>query len=148
MSANNKTVTHPIQPIENVSGFARFKPNKIVQFILDNSQFINMNVLAAMNFTDEDRAQFAQLIGYDVRGFCDLPYVSEELSHRAQLAEDDLNPSNPYAHEQPEAYVEVKQQAWVRIAEGSESAMQEAWEAAIGEGKNARIVFANGSTAS
>lgn len=89
---------HPMQPIVNVGGVARFKSNKIVEYLLDNGH-ADMNLLAVLNFSDEDRAQFAQLIGYSVSGFCELPYVSEMLSHEAQLAEDELNPSNPYAHE-------------------------------------------------
>lgn len=34
-----------------------------------------MNKLALMPFADEDREQFAQLIGYSVSGFGDLSYA-------------------------------------------------------------------------
>jgi hypothetical protein len=35
-----------------------------------------MNDLALMPFSNEDREQFAQLIGYSVSGFGELPYAS------------------------------------------------------------------------
>jgi hypothetical protein len=34
-----------------------------------------MNTLALMPFDDDDRRQFAQLIGYSVDGYLDLPYA-------------------------------------------------------------------------
>lgn len=37
-----------------------------------------MNLLAAMEFTDEDRQQFAQLIGYSVSGYGELPYAADK----------------------------------------------------------------------
>lgn len=69
---------HPIQPlVKDENGKVRFKANKIVQFLLDNGGF-DMNVLAMMDFTDNDREQFAQLIGYSVSGFGSLSYVGDE----------------------------------------------------------------------
>jgi hypothetical protein len=47
------------------------------RFLLDAGQF-DMNQIARMNFDDEDRAQFAQLIGYSVSGYGDLSYASAE----------------------------------------------------------------------
>jgi len=35
-----------------------------------------MNHLAMLDFSDEDRMQFAQLIGYPVCGYRDLSYVT------------------------------------------------------------------------
>jgi hypothetical protein len=64
---------HPIQQIV----YGRFVPNKIVQYLLDNGG-INMNELAIRGFDDEDRQQFAQLIGYSVSGYASLSYVSDE----------------------------------------------------------------------
>jgi hypothetical protein len=65
---------HPIQPIEwDKSGVVRFKRNDIVRFLLDAGPF-DMNQLACMNFTKDDRWQFAQLIGYSVSGIGDLGY--------------------------------------------------------------------------
>ncbi len=42
-----------------------------------------MNQLARMEFSDEDREQFAQLTGYSLSGFGDLDYVSDETYERA-----------------------------------------------------------------
>lgn len=66
-----------MQPIVNDGGVMRFKANAIVRFLLDAGPF-DMNRLALMPFTPEDREQFAQLIGYSVGGFGELPYVRDE----------------------------------------------------------------------
>jgi hypothetical protein len=44
-----------------------------------------MNSLARMNFSNEDREQFAQLIGYSLSGFSELSYVSDEIYNAAEL---------------------------------------------------------------
>jgi len=75
---------HPIQPIEIVDEIARFKKNEIVRFLLDAGQF-DMNSLALMQFSDEDRMQFAQLIGYSVSGFGDLSYVDDDTFSATEL---------------------------------------------------------------
>lgn len=68
---------HPPQPlIRAKDGVVRFKENAIVRFLLDAGPF-DMNQLALMPFSDEDRAQFAQLIGYSLGGFGDLSYVTD-----------------------------------------------------------------------
>lgn len=61
-------------------GVVRFRENKIVSFLLEAGPY-DLNSLAIMNFSDEDRMQFAQLIGYSVSGYGDLSYVSEESCH-------------------------------------------------------------------
>jgi hypothetical protein len=67
---------HPMQPVMiDKHGVARFKANAIVQFLLDKGPF-DLNKLATMPFTNEDREQFAQLIGYSVGGYGELSYVS------------------------------------------------------------------------
>jgi hypothetical protein len=38
-----------------------------------------MNNLALLPFSNEDRVQFAQLIGYSLNGFGELPYVSDKV---------------------------------------------------------------------
>jgi len=48
-----------------------------VRFLLDMGPF-DMNKLAIMDFSREDRIQFAQLIGYSQAGFGELSYVSDE----------------------------------------------------------------------
>ena len=77
---------HPIQPIEvDAHGVSRFKENKIVRFLLEAGPF-DLNQLAYMNFSREDREQFAQLIGYSVSGFGDLSYASKDVVATADLA--------------------------------------------------------------
>lgn len=68
---------HPIQPLEKAKdGVVRFKPNAIVQHLLDKGG-IDLNQLAMVEFSQEDREQFAQLIGYSLSGFGELSYVSD-----------------------------------------------------------------------
>ena len=80
---------HPIQPIVlDEHGKVRFKENRIVRFLLDNGRH-DMNSLACGDFTQEDREQFAQLIGYSLSGFGELSYVSDETyDAAAKLAEN------------------------------------------------------------
>lgn len=69
------TPPHPVQPLIVDRGQLRFKPNAIVQFLLDAGPF-DMNTLAVKQFTREDREQFTQLIGYSHGGAGDLSYFS------------------------------------------------------------------------
>lgn len=74
---------HPVQPlITGPDGVTRFKRNAIVRFLLDAGPF-DMNQLALMNYSDEDREQFAQLIGYSLSGFGELRYVSDKTYEAA-----------------------------------------------------------------
>lgn len=81
---------HPTQPILMQQGVARFKKNAIVCFLLDHGPF-DMNKLAVMDFSDEDRVQFAQLIGYSVSGFGELSYVPIGIARAADRAADQLS---------------------------------------------------------
>lgn len=87
---------HPMQPIAlDDNGTARFKANKIVRFLLDAGPF-DLNMLALMPFDQEDRVQLAQLIGYSVSGYGDLPYALDV--HRAdEIVEGllDVEPVEP-----------------------------------------------------
>lgn len=75
---------HPIQPlITDGSGVTRFKSNKIVQYLLDAGTF-DMNQLACIPFSDEDRMQFAQLMGYSLNGFWELSYVTNKIYNLAE----------------------------------------------------------------
>jgi hypothetical protein len=67
---------NPNQPIYNDAGTQRFRENRIVNMLLDSGP-IDMNKIAVMSFSAEDRAQFAQLIGYSVSGFAELSYVTD-----------------------------------------------------------------------
>jgi hypothetical protein len=74
---------HPVQPIvEDADGVQRFKANAIVRYLLEAGPF-DMNQLAVIPFSAEDREQFAQLIGYSLCGFGELSYVSDETYERA-----------------------------------------------------------------
>ncbi len=81
---------NPIQPLANdAQGVTRFKANQIVRHLLDTHPTCGMNELARMDFTDDDRQQFAQLIGYSLDGYGSLRrYVSDEAySTAAHMAE-------------------------------------------------------------
>lgn len=71
---------HPMQKIKD----GRFVKNDIVEYLLDNGG-IGLNKIACMDFSAEDRQQFAQLIGYSVSGYGSLSYVSEESYGQAEL---------------------------------------------------------------
>ncbi|MFH1623601.1 MAG: hypothetical protein ABID54_00405 [Pseudomonadota bacterium] len=74
----------PIQPVfTDDEGIARFKENAIVRFLLNAGSY-DLNQIVNMPFSDEDREQFAMLIGYSLSGFSELPYVSEEVYERAE----------------------------------------------------------------
>jgi len=79
-----ETAKHPIQPLEkDDQGTLRFKQNAIVRFLLDNGPN-DMNKLAIMPFSVEDRQQFAQLIGYSLSGYGELGYVSDDALKAAE----------------------------------------------------------------
>ena len=79
---------HPIQPLsKDEHGVVRFKPNAIVRHLLDHGG-IDLNALARMEFSDEDREQFAQLIGYSLSGYGDLGYVRGDSYEAAAAMAD------------------------------------------------------------
>lgn len=72
---------HPIQPlVTDERRVVRFKANAIVKHLLEyaKAQGCGLNELACLPFTDEDREQLAQLIGYSHSGAGDLSYVKDE----------------------------------------------------------------------
>ncbi|MEO0868881.1 MAG: hypothetical protein AAFY17_10620 [Cyanobacteria bacterium J06642_11] len=76
---------HPIQPLEyDEQGVLRFKENAIVRHLLDNGG-IGLNALTKLDFSDKDRQQFAQLIGYSHDGYGSLSFVDDE-AYDAALA--------------------------------------------------------------
>jgi high-affinity Fe2+/Pb2+ permease len=80
---------HPIQPLlKDDQGVLRFKKNAIVEYLLDHG-LITLNDLAIINFSDEDRQQFAQLIGYSLSGYSELSYVSDDAYGAAEKMEED-----------------------------------------------------------
>ena len=67
-----------MQPLyRDEDGVIRFAPNPIVRYLLDAGPF-DMNDLAMIPFALDHRRQFAQLIGYSLDGYADLPYVDDE----------------------------------------------------------------------
>lgn len=80
MEKNNR---HPIQPLLKDGYTLRFKENSIIRYILDNGG-IDMNHIAEQEFPNEDRVQFAQLIGYSLKGFGELSYVSDSDYYLAE----------------------------------------------------------------
>jgi len=77
-------MNHPIQPVYLAEGgVLRFKPNKIVRFLVDKGGY-DLNKLATMDFSAEDWEQLAQLIGYSISGAGDLSYMSDRVWYMAQ----------------------------------------------------------------
>ena len=88
---------NPIQPLmKDARGVLRFKANAIVRHLLDTHPDCDLNRLACMDFTDDDRQQFAQLIGYSLSGYGELQrYVDDhayataaEMAEHPELTED------------------------------------------------------------
>lgn len=75
---------NPIQPLAtDAQGVVRFKANKIVQHLLDTHPTCDMNALSVLDFTDDDRQQFAQLIGYSLSGYSSLTRYVDDASYYA-----------------------------------------------------------------
>ena len=85
---------HPMQPVVlDDHGVARFKANAIVRYLSDLCQLrgvCSMNELAILPFSDEDRTQFAQLIGYSVSGAGDLSYFDPAVLAKADTEVEKL----------------------------------------------------------
>jgi hypothetical protein len=71
------TKEHPTQPLIDIDGVVKFQRNAIVTTLLNGGPF-NLNQLNCMNFSNEDRRQFAQLIGYNKDAYDELSYVQEQ----------------------------------------------------------------------
>lgn len=77
---------HPMQPIEMTpSGVVRFKKNAVVRYLLDEGGITLNDLATRIEFSREDREQFAQLLGYSVSGFGELSYASPETVAAADL---------------------------------------------------------------
>lgn len=74
--------SHPMQPLVVDDGVLRFRRNAIVAHLLESGKD-DMNSLAIMPFSQVDREQFAQLIGYSVSGFGDLSYAKDKTVFEA-----------------------------------------------------------------
>jgi len=75
---NYTETKHPSQPVYfDHHDVLRFKKNKIVEYLLDNGA-IDLNMIASLDFSIDDRRQFAQLIGYSVSGYSELSYSNQD----------------------------------------------------------------------
>lgn len=82
---------NPIQPIVTDELLQpRFKENAIVRKLLDFStqNGYGLNEIARDDFSQDDRIQLAQLIGYSLRGFGTLSYVDDHTYYVAQALAD------------------------------------------------------------
>ena len=84
-------VQQPMQPvIKDDDGVLRFHENKIVRYLLDlarKHKIADLNSIAELPFSQADREQFTQLIGYAITGYHELSYVSDASAEQAsQLA--------------------------------------------------------------
>jgi hypothetical protein len=77
---------HPIQPlVTDAQGVLRFKQNAIIGYLFE-SGLLNLNQIALMDFSQEDRQQVAQLLGYSLSGYGGLSYVDDEAYEAAEAA--------------------------------------------------------------
>jgi hypothetical protein len=76
----------PMQPVGvDPHGVHRFLENRIVRDLLDKSSQVgfSLNEIAVGNYSQAERRQVAQLIGYSVSGYSDLSYVDDDSYFRA-----------------------------------------------------------------
>lgn len=79
-----KEPPHPMQPVIIADdGYIRFKQNKIIDYLFKAGK-LDLNELAFMDFSDEDRMQLAQLLGYSISGYSELSYVSDKSYDKAE----------------------------------------------------------------
>lgn len=89
---------HPMQPVVVAQDKChRFLENKMVNHLYEwaRDRGMGLNEMAVMGFSDEDRMQFAQLIGYSVSGYGELGYVSDKSYEEAARRSAALLASTP-----------------------------------------------------
>lgn len=87
--------SNPMQPFILDEPVVRFKGNKIVEALLEfarKGRQVDLNDIACMDFSQDDRCQFAQLIGYSLSGYHELSYVSDDHAKAATKAAKKLFP--------------------------------------------------------
>lgn len=105
---------HPIQPLVWVKGdesqppVLRYKSNPIVEDLLEfaTDHHFGMNEIAKRNgYTNDDRSQFAQLIGYSWAGAASLPYFKQDIAKKAMRAFEALgnDPAKPPPEMMPQS---------------------------------------------
>ena len=86
---------NPIQPlVRDPQGVLRFKANALVNALLEHGQAtgLGLNELAHKFCEaehDDDRQQLAQLIGYSLRGYGELGFVSDDAYGAAAVMADE-----------------------------------------------------------
>lgn len=81
--------THPIQPLtKDANGTLRFKKNQIVSDLLDCAEKhgLSLNDIACRDYSNEDRQQLAQLIGYSLSGYSELRSYVDDAAYAAAVA--------------------------------------------------------------
>jgi len=96
MGSKEAKMRHPIQPLaKDEHGTIRFKQNKIVKRLLAvaTEHGMSLNDIACMDFSNEDRQQLAQLIGYSLGGYAELTnYVDDDAYNAAdKMAHEGLS---------------------------------------------------------
>jgi len=103
-----------MQPVvKDKNGDLRFRENAIIQYIVDHADEVvhpgapaidpdtgrpyhqgrlDLGKLMTMNFPQEDREQFAQLMGYSITGYHELSYVSDESCAQASILAHAIEP--------------------------------------------------------
>lgn len=70
-------------------GVVRFKRNEIINHLFESGA-LSLNRVAEMEFSQEDRQQLAQLLGYSVSGYGELGYVTNKAYKKAFKAKTKL----------------------------------------------------------
>jgi hypothetical protein len=90
MADQRDALSHPMQPLGlDAHDVIRFKGNAIVRAVYEvaREHGYGLNEIAQGDFSDEDRQQFAQLLGYSLSGYAELTdYVSDEAYAAAEAA--------------------------------------------------------------
>lgn len=95
---NEKNISNqernPFQPMVLKGGVLRFRENKIVSDLLDFATPLgfDMNHIAIKEYSQTDREQFYQLIGYSLCGFHELSYVSDKTAKKASKLAKKVSP--------------------------------------------------------
>lgn len=80
-------MTLPLQPvILDKNGVIRFKANTIIEYLYDRG-YLDLNLIACLQFSQEDKEQFAQLLGYSLSGFLDLSFISKKTARKVAKIE-------------------------------------------------------------
>ena len=81
---------HPIQPLyADEESRVRFRGNAAVQWMLKKGrkgERFDLNDIGEQGFDQADLVQLSQLIGYTLRGYHELPFVTDEDAAAATAA--------------------------------------------------------------